>query len=251
MNQSTEIHTLAGAYALDALTEAERVEFAQHVAECQACATEVAELTETASRLSAPAWETPPPRLRDAVLAEVAQTRQVTAHSADRIERTAHTEVQRWRRRAALALAAGVVAIAGMGTVWVVQQARVNDAVEQTQALQDAQARMGAIVAAGDAQFRRVAVPGGGSMTVAISRQLGDGVVLMEDLPNPPEGKVYQLWLIEGNRPTSIAVMADGQVSGTALVDSIGNADSIGVTLEPTGGSATPTFPTVTGVSLV
>jgi hypothetical protein len=35
------------------------------------------------------------------------------------------------------------------------------------------------------------------------------------------------------------------------MVNSIGNADSVGVTLEPIGGSATPTFPTVTGVRLV
>jgi hypothetical protein len=49
----------------------------------------------------------------------------------------------------------------------------------------------------------------------------------------------------------AIAVMADGQVSGSAMVDSVGNADSIGVTLEPSGGSATPTFPAVTGVTLV
>ena len=250
MNQPTEIHTLAGAYALDALTEIERAGFARHVAECQACATEVAELTETASRLSAPAWETPPPRMRDAVLAEVAQTRQVTAGSAHRTERTAHSDVQRWQRRTALALAAGVVALAGMGTVVLVQEQRVGDAQQQAQQLQDAQTQLAAIGAAGDAEFRSVSVPGGGTMTVAISRQLGDGVVLMENLPRPPDGKVYQLWLIEGSQPTSIAVMADGQVSGSALIDSLGTADSIGVTLEPSGGSARPTLPTVTGVML-
>ena len=77
MSQSTEIHTLAGAFALDALTEFERASFARHLTECESCAAEVAELTETAARLAAPAWETPPARLRDAVLAEVSQTRQL------------------------------------------------------------------------------------------------------------------------------------------------------------------------------
>jgi anti-sigma-K factor RskA len=249
MNQPTEIHTLAGAYALDALTEIERASFARHVAECEACATEVAELTETASRLSAPSWEMPPSRLRDAVIAEVAETRQVTAGSSQRSERTVHSEVQRWRRRTALALAAGVVALAGIGTVWTVQEQRVDDAQQQAQQLQQAQSDLAAIGAAGDAQVRSVSVPGGGTMTVAISRTLGEGVVLMQNLPEPPAGKVYQLWMIEGSRPTSVAVMADGQVSGSALIDSLGTADSIGVTLEPSGGSATPTFPTVTGVT--
>ncbi len=250
MSQPTEIHTLAGAYALDAVTETERAGFARHVAECRACATEVAELSETASRLSAPAWEAPPPRMRDAVFAQVAQTRQVTAGSAHRTERTAHSEVQLWRRRASLSLAAGVIALAGMGTVWVVQEQRVDDVQQQAQQLQDAQAQVAAIAAAADAQLRSVSVPGGGTVTVATSRRLGDGVILMENLPKPPAGKVYQLWLIEGSRPTSIGVMADGQVSGTVTFESLGNADAIGVTLEPTGGSPTPTFPTFTGVNL-
>ena len=74
MNQQTEIHTLAGAYALDALTEIERAAFARHVAECETCAVEVAELSETASRLSVAAWAAPPPGLRESVLREVAQT---------------------------------------------------------------------------------------------------------------------------------------------------------------------------------
>jgi anti-sigma-K factor RskA len=250
MNQPTEIHALAGAYALDALTEIERASFARHVAECEACATEVAELTETASRLSVSAWELPPPRMRDAVLEEVSRTRQVTAGHAHRVERAAQHDVRLWRRRTAAAVAAGVVALGGIGTVWVVQENRVSEASKQAQQLQDAQNRMSQIIAAGDAQFRSVSVPGGGTMTVAISRQLDDGVVLMNRLPTPPSGKVYQLWLIAGTSPTSIGVMADGQTSGSALVDTIGNADSVGVTLEPSGGSATPTLSaTVTGVT--
>src|SRR4051794_23225952 len=109
MDQQTEIHTLAGAYALDALTEIERASFARHLAECETCAVEVAELNDPASRLSAAAWEAPPPRLRDAVLREVAQTRQVTvSHRAASVERT--SDVRTWRRRTAAAVAAGVVA---------------------------------------------------------------------------------------------------------------------------------------------
>jgi anti-sigma-K factor RskA len=249
MNQPTEIHALAGAYALDSLTEIERASFARHVAECEACAAEVAELTETASRLGIAAWETPPARLRDAVFAEVSQTRQVTAGSGHRADRAAHRDVRLWRRWTAAAVAAGVVALGGIGTVWVIEENRLGDAQQQAQQLQDAQNRMSQIIAAGDAQFRSVSVPGGGTMTVAISRRLDDGVVMMDRLPTPPSGKVYQLWLIAGNSPASIGVMADGQTSGSALVNTIGDADSIGVTLEPSGGSATPTFPAVTGVT--
>ena len=77
MSQPNEVHTLSGAYALDALTEIERAGFARHLAECSVCETEVAEFRETAARLGMAAWETPPARLRERVMAEVAQTRQV------------------------------------------------------------------------------------------------------------------------------------------------------------------------------
>jgi anti-sigma-K factor RskA len=248
MNQQTEIHTLAGAYALDALTEIERAGFARHVAECETCAVEVAELSETASRLSAAAWDPPPPRLREAVLREVAQTRQITAsrHRSDKPS----NDVRTWRRRTAAAVAAGVVALGGMAGVWVVQEQRVSEAQQAAQQLQDGQVRLGQIVAAGDAQVKTASVPGGGTVTVAISHRLDDGVVLMDNLPAPPDGKVYQLWLIQGARPTSLMVMATGQRNGAAVVDSIGAADTIGVTIEPAGGSVLPSTPTVVGVPI-
>lgn len=247
MDQQTEIHTLAGAYALDALTEIERAGFARHVAECETCAVEVAELSETASRLSAAASEAPPARLRDAVLREVAQTRQITAtHRADRPS----NDVRTWRRRTAAAVAAGVIALAGMAAVWVVQEERVGDAQQTAQQLAEGQVRLSQIVAAGDAQVRTTTVPGGGTMTVAVSHRLDDGVVLMNDLPVPPAGKVYQLWLMQGSRPSSLAVMAADQRSGTVVVDSLGAADTIGVTVEPTGGSPTPTQPPLAGVGI-
>jgi anti-sigma-K factor RskA len=68
-------------------------------------------------------------------------------------------------------------------------------------------------------------------------------------MPAPPTGKAYQLWLIHGTAPTSAGVMAAGANSGTALLPAINGADALGVTLEPAGGSLTPTLPTVAGVS--
>lgn len=249
MNQPTEIHTLAGACALDALTEIERAGFARHVAECPSCAAEVAELTETASRMSAAAWEAPPPRLRDAVLAEVARTRQATGGQAGRADRAGNTEARVWRRRTAAAVAAGLIALGGIGTVWAVQEQRVRDAQLAAEQAQSVQARLGAIVAAGDAQTRTARV-GDGIVTVAMSHRLDDAVVLLQNLPAPPNGKVYQLWLIEGAKPTSVGVMALGQRSGSVLINAVGRADTLGVTLEPAGGSAAPTLPVVTGVPL-
>jgi len=230
VSQPTEIHTLAGAYALDALTEIERAAFARHIAACEACAAEVAELTETASRLGAAAAVSPPSRMRDAVLAEVSRTRQV---APGRVERAPQGDVRVWRRWTAAAVAAGVIALGGIGTVWVVQNTRVSDARSQTQALES-------LISAGDLKVRQAAVADG-RVTVAISPSRNEGVVVMSGLPTPPDGKVYQLWLIRNNNATSAGVMAAGQSSGTATLSNVAGADTFGVTIEPVGGSAQPT----------
>lgn len=76
MTERPDIHTLTGAYAVDALPDDEREVFEQHLLACDACAQEVTELQATAARLSDAAFELPPPSLRDRVLAEIDATRQ-------------------------------------------------------------------------------------------------------------------------------------------------------------------------------
>ena len=47
-----ELHTLAGAYALDALPEGDRARFERHLVRCRACAREQRELREATARLA-------------------------------------------------------------------------------------------------------------------------------------------------------------------------------------------------------
>ncbi|NUT33367.1 MAG: zf-HC2 domain-containing protein, partial [Hamadaea sp.] len=95
-----DVHLLTGAYTLDALDPAERRTFERHLAECQTCAVEVGSLAEAVTRLADDSWSAPPPRLRTAVLQQIAGTRQTPpAPPAPRRETPA------WRRRSALALA--------------------------------------------------------------------------------------------------------------------------------------------------
>jgi anti-sigma-K factor RskA len=241
MSQPIEVHTLSGAYALDALTEIERAGFARHLAECSVCATEVAEFRETAARLGVAAWDAPPPRLRDRVLAEVAQTRQVTATSRERPERS--QDVARWRRRTAAAVAAGFIAIGGGAAAWVVQEQRVTQAVTATTDITN-------VLSARDAQLHVVDVAGGGRITVAVSPSLRDGVAIMSGLPALPNGKVYQLWLLTGGSPAPATVMAAGQTAGQVQLPPLGRADTLAMTVEPEGGSSKPTPPVLTQVPL-
>lgn len=70
----TDLHSLTGVYALDALDEDERREFEQHLEACEACQREVGEFRTVTAHLAASAEEPPPPWLRSAVLRATAES---------------------------------------------------------------------------------------------------------------------------------------------------------------------------------
>jgi len=71
-----EPHTLAGAYAMDALDAKDRACFERHLTRCEACAREVSELRETTARLAAASAVPPPPALKERLLSAAARTSQ-------------------------------------------------------------------------------------------------------------------------------------------------------------------------------
>ncbi|NEA43456.1 zf-HC2 domain-containing protein, partial [Streptomyces sp. SID11385] len=76
MSTTADSHLLTGAYALHALEPAEQAAFERHMAHCEACAQEVREFTETATKLGLAAAVNPPPGFKDAVMARIADVRQ-------------------------------------------------------------------------------------------------------------------------------------------------------------------------------
>lgn len=71
---TADAHDLAGAFAVDALTREERERFLRHAADCPDCAHEIALHQQAATWLGLAAARTPPPELKDRVLAEAART---------------------------------------------------------------------------------------------------------------------------------------------------------------------------------
>ena len=64
-------------------------------------------------------------------------------------------------------------------------------------------------------------------------------------LPAPPEGKVYQIWALtlDPLTPTSIGLIEDvSSHNGIWKVENNDKAQAFGITLEPAGGSPTPTM---------
>ena len=65
-------------------------------------------------------------------------------------------------------------------------------------------------------------------------------------LPEPPQGMVYQVWALKLNplTPTSIGLLDKFDENNQRMfaVNSTGDAEAFGITLEPAGGSLTPTM---------
>lgn len=68
----------------------------------------------------------------------------------------------------------------------------------------------------------------------------------IKGLPEPPEGKVYQVWslTLDPLTPTSIAVLDRSGENNSKIytIDNPNVSEAFGITLEPEGGSASPTM---------
>ncbi|QDY90599.1 anti-sigma factor [Arthrobacter sp. UKPF54-2] len=133
--------------------------------------------------------------------------------------------------------AAAAIAVGGVGVgAYVANQ---NDPLNQ-------------VLQAGDVRQATVEVIGGGTASLTLSSSKDAAVVKMNGVPAPPSGKVYQMWLIpkDGSAPVSKGLMDAEALSKPAVVTGIGSAAALGITVEPAGGSKSPTLPTVASAPL-
>jgi hypothetical protein len=257
----SDLHTLTGVYALDALdTAAEVSRFERHLNKCDSCTSEVRGFRETTTRLAMAVAQQPPPTLRAAVMADVARTRQVPA-ADDRARHARRLQRPTLPPRLAMAGAAAGLAAAIVLAVVVVnknnQLSQARQQLSQTQRelsqakrqlilTQTQLAAINAVRTAADATLVTKATPIGGQVTVVKSPSERQLVVTASGLPPLQAGKVYQLWLIgaHGNRIRSEGLLAvhNGR-SGPVLISGVLTGDMFGITLEPPGGAIQPTVP--------
>jgi anti-sigma-K factor RskA len=249
----TDIHALAGAYALDAVNDLERVAFDRHLAGCEACSFEVAELRTAAARLADSTWSAAPPRLRDNVLKQVSHTRQTRPGTAERFVAQDVATPGRWRRRL-IAVAAVSLLTVGVGAgTFLVEEQRVHSATNQSAlaaANQREMAQIRDVMAATDARLRQVPVKGGGRISVVYSAGQNAAVAMLAGLNQPAANRAYELWLVKDKQPAKAWVLAAGHNAGTALLTGIRDAQEIAITQEPAGGSPKPTQDPMAAVTL-
>ncbi len=222
---------LAVPYAFDAVSDAERAEIESRLASAglpavDAFYDEVRAVRETMALVSAADAEQPPSELRARLLSAVAEDAPL-----DNV-RTLRTNSRSWRTTllsAAAALAIGLAAV-GVGT-WL----RPSAPAPQSTAQQ--------VFTAPDVHTVSGAIPAGGQATVVFSRDRNAGVLVMNDVPPPKPGTVYQMWLVSPEGESLAGTMDAKSVapSTTAVIENIGNSTKLAFTVEPGTGSTKPT----------
>ncbi|HTT51744.1 MAG TPA: anti-sigma factor [Streptosporangiaceae bacterium] len=222
-------HTLAGAYALDALGGTDRARFERHLSACPSCSQETKGLREAATRLAATTAARAPDGLRDRVLAAAARTRQNPPSA---------TEVKSaWPgRRWGMAIACGVLAVAlAVGGL----------AFHTQQQLSQEQARARAIAAvlnAPDATMLTAIGAPRGTATVVMSHQDRALVFTAARLPALPSSERYELWLMGSSGPRAAGMLPAAHAGLTApvIVSGLRPGDKVALTVEPAAGARTP-----------
>ncbi len=236
------IHTLAAPYALHALPPDETRRFEEHLERCADCRIEVDELRETAARLGAATAVTPPPRLREAVLARVAEVRPLPP----RVAAARAPVLRRWWPRVATGLVAALVA--GI----VVLGIRLDDTQGELDRSQQIGAQMRQLVEADDMELLQVGA-GDSQGTVLVARSLDVAVFIGDGMDPAPEGHEYQLWLMHADGGMVAAGLLgsppDGDV-GPLTARGLAGVDRLGITVEPDGGSPQPTTDPVMVIDL-
>jgi anti-sigma-K factor RskA len=221
MTEPTEFDLieLATPYALNAISETERAAIDRQVAAAAGSVAgrfgdDVRAVRETMAAVSAATATEPPARLRAGVL--------VAAQAHD-------TRRSRWRTAILAAAAAIVLGLAGFGA-----GIALRPSPEPTMAQQ--------IMGAPD--VRTVSGPlAGGTATVLFSRDMNAGVLVMNNVPPPAQGTVYQMWLVGDKGPQSAGTMDTAAVtpSTTHLLADLGKSSVLAFTVEPGTGSPQPT----------
>lgn len=252
---TTDIHTLAGAYVLNAVDDLERAAFDRHLTECNTCQVEVEEMRETVALLPLATWSVPPPQLRAKVLTAVGEVRQTPPRAA--VSRS-HQARPTMSRRRWLAVSAAVAAVLSIGTsaVTFINQDQRSDeqqaALAQAQELADdtsaQEQRMTDILAAPDAVVRMAPMNGGGRLTVVTSTRQRVGMVMLSSTTKPSADKAFQVWAIRSASPVSVDVLKPGASSGVRIIEGLLGKEQLAVTVEPASGSQQPTSAVLVGV---
>ena len=241
-------HTLAGAYALDALAGADRAAFERHLAGCESCRQEAASLREAAYWLGTATSVQPPGWLREQVLLRATRTRQLPP--------PVPVEQQRRRIWRAFGLAnTPRLAVAIAGVCLLIALALGGLVLHTQHSLSAEQARtrqIAGVLNAPDAALMTARDPAGGTATVVMSHARRALVLTTASLPALPGYERYEVWLMgpRGDRSRGMLPLPHDGMTPPVVVLGLAAGDRLGLTVEPSSGSPHPTTRPVLMVDL-
>lgn len=266
------LHDLAPLYALDALEPHEAAEFEAHLATCAPCQQELRDSREVAGLLAVAVARTPPPALRDRIIASAAASAAerrapagvasvgsdgpapspaMAADSAERIDADAAIPVtaapsaepagvtvlrpHRWTDSWSPARSLGVAAAVVLALV--IGGASIASRSSDPDPVDTAAAE--AVLRDPGAVTYSLTGPNGSTGRVVWSHQRGEAVLLSDSLADAGPGRTYQVWFIDGGAPVPGPVVgADGSTPFAVPASAL--PATVAITIEPAGGSVRP-----------
>lgn len=237
---------LAAIYALGALDGEDRLKFETHLASgCEICRDAIFDSEQVLADLALTApFAAPPDSVRERLFERVRRDSEIESE-------TSFGPSRLWM---ALAAAATVAAI-GLGLYARTLQRRADDEKTAREGLERDLGRLTETLEAFTAPATRaVSLSGQGDAQGAAAKAFLDPqnrrlFLYVYNLPPPPPGRTYQLWLIVGDAPVSMgtfSVEPDGRGRlDTASVPQFEGEVTVAVTVEPSGGVPQPTGPMV------
>jgi anti-sigma-K factor RskA len=230
------------ARALSALDAAEAHALNEHLENCAECRKDLAEWEATAAALALGADASEPsPKVRERILEEVRKDLEVP-----RVVPFLSSPRNLWSSFGSLgAMAAAILftaLIVGLVVLW-----RQNDAIRKDLAESREFVQLVTSPGARVSELKGVDLGAGATATVAYDRN-GHAMLVADKLPHLPQGKAYQLWFIVGNKPPMPGQTFAPDSSGKGIMKEQMPREALesptfAITMEPAGGSTTPTSP--------
>ena len=272
MDRHDTIGAMLDEYALGQLSPNDRRDVETHLRECDTCTADLRELMVVMEGMAYSVDPvTPPPALKKRVIASLALQSQETPRTpldANVVSLPPRAVAVRRGLKVGW-LAAAALVILGLGAalyssyatrrllVDEVQEARAN-ATEARSAATSLQRQLAqyqqqadlavSILTAGDMQ--PIAMEGREDATGSTARAYWSPtrglLIVANDLPLPPPGRIYQVWVIGGSMPVSAGLLGE-QGSGRGMLIAppppgvAPGAVTVAVTDEPPGGLSAPT----------
>lgn len=237
-----EYKEMIPARALSALDAAEAHALNEHLENCAECRKELEEWQATAATLALTADSVEPsPAVRERILSEVRKDL-----ASPQVLPFRSTPRNIWSSFGSLGAMAAVVLltalIVGLIVLWQ-QNGRMREELALSKQFVELVTTPGARVS----ELKGIDLGAGATASLAYD-QNGHAMLMANKLPQPPQGKAYQLWFIVGKNPPMPGKTFSPDNTGKGMLKEqmpreAMNSAIFAITMEPESGSSAPTSP--------